>query len=179
MITVLRPFMNVGRLWVIWAKENTMSTGWFVFAVVGSMVMLSGFVVAIAILKAAWAQREREALTSSDLRALEESAVVLIEQLKSEIDERTSDLDKKTIELRMLIQQADMKLATIQRLIASSHSTDARVGVDLPEIARDPRDREIADLAAKGADCAEIARSSGMGCAEVKLMLHLANMESN
>ena len=49
-----------------------MSNGWFVFAVVTSIVLCSGCILAVAVMRAAWAHSQREALTSADLRALEE-----------------------------------------------------------------------------------------------------------
>ena len=71
-----------------------MTSGWFVFGVVACIVIACGFVLAMALLRAAWAQKEREALSSDDLRVLEESAFHLIEQLKAETDSRVNTLDE-------------------------------------------------------------------------------------
>ena len=40
-----------------------MVNGWFVFAVVTCIVISCGFILALVLMRAAWAQRERESLS--------------------------------------------------------------------------------------------------------------------
>jgi hypothetical protein len=151
-----------------------MTNGWLVFAPMVGIVLCSGFILAIAILRAAWAQREREALTSTDLRALEESAVYLIEELKSEADRGSAELDKRCIELSELIAQADIKLAELkaampQGLLPLTHEPTA--------VSRSTDRRRILELASSGLDCSGIAKATGLDCAEVKLVLSLSKLQ--
>jgi hypothetical protein len=154
-----------------------MESGWLVFAVVACIVISTGFVLAVALLRQAWSQREREALTSSDLRALEESALYLIEQIKAEADHAADELDSRCKALADLMQAADERIESLREM-ESSLAERASV-VTLPEAAsapenRDPQVRRILDLASRGMESSEIARVSGLDCAEVKLALRLA-----
>ena len=154
-------------------------SGWLVFAVVACVVLCTGCVLAVALLRAVWAQREREALTSSDLRALEESAVLLIEQLKAEVNEGVEQLDAKCSELRSLIQDADARLSEIPN--APGRSNGARTtrvsssACAVPSV----RKQKILKLASRGVTPSEIARKEGVGCAEVELVLRLAKLSAN
>lgn len=154
-----------------------MASGWFVFAVVACIVMCTGCVLAFVMLKASWAQRQREALTTSDLRALEESALYLIDQLKSEVEQSMADLDARREALSQMIESSDRQIAVMKELLASVRAeTPSPVGVVVADndLLNDPRRQQILDLADSGMDCAEIAREAGVDCAEVKLMLRLA-----
>jgi hypothetical protein len=146
------------------------------------MVVCCGFVIAVAILKAAWAQRERESLTSSDLTALEESAVILIDQLKTEVDAGIAEIDARRADLARLIDEADRRLIALERygsivVRAEMPATPESV----PEEATsesDLRRRKAVELAACGlGDAADIARASGIGAAEANLMLRLAKQK--
>jgi len=143
-----------------------MSSGWFVFTVVASIVICAGSILAAAIMRAAWAHNRHEALTSSDLRALEESALLLIQQLKSEADRGIAELEERSSRLRSLIEEADVRLRALHesvRSVPAPIASDASV------------DRsQVLELASSGMDCTEIARATGLGCGEVKLMLGLA-----
>lgn len=144
-----------------------MSNDWFVFTVVASIVICTGSVLAAAIMRAAWAHNRREALTSSDLRALEESALLLIQQMRSEADRGIAELEERSSELRALIEKADARLEALR---------ESPIPVlDQPAIAAESMDRsQVMELASSGMDCADIARATGLGCGEVKLMLGLA-----
>ncbi|MCX6375189.1 MAG: hypothetical protein NTU88_03980 [Armatimonadetes bacterium] len=154
-----------------------MESGWLVFAVVACIVISTGFVLAIALLRQAWSQREREALTSSDLRALEESALYLIEQMKAEADHAADELDSRCKALADLMQAADERIESLREL---ESSLTERVPLSVQtEPTSAPRNddvnvRRILDLASSGMESSEIARVSGLDCAEVKLALRLA-----
>jgi hypothetical protein len=157
-----------------------MSSAWFTFSVVACITLCTGFVLALALLRAAWARKEREALTSSDLRALEESAVLLIEQLKSEIEQGIEQIDARRLELHKLIRAAEERISKLSDLTLSS---GCACGADLSEADSDsrnqdcdPRHEKALELAANGMDHAEIARVTGMGCAEVRLLLRMAKI---
>ena len=154
-----------------------MTSGWFVFSVVACIIICTGCVLAVAMLKAAWAQREREALTSADLRALEESAVYLIDQLRTETESAIGDLESKCAALKGLIDAADQRISALREL---SERAAASSGLQhIPQAEADPRRQQVLALASSGLECSEIARKAGMDCAEVKLMLRLAGMAMN
>ena len=154
-----------------------MTSGWFVFSVVACIIICTGCVLAVAILKAAWAQREREALTSADLRALEESAIYLVDQLRTETESAISDLESKCAALQELMDAADKRIVALREL--SERAADSGGLQPVPQVDADPRRQEILALASSGMECSEIARKAGMDCAEVKLMLRLAGMAMN
>lgn len=153
-----------------------MTNGWIAFALTAGIVLCSGFILAAVILRAVWAQREREALTSTDLRALEESAVYLIEQLKSVADQSAAELDNRSNELKELIAQADIKLAALNA--AMPEEVCAAVNDTLPVSHSNDRHR-VLELASSGMDCAGIAKATGLDCAEVKLILSLGKLPIN
>jgi hypothetical protein len=144
--------------------------GWFVFALVAGIVVACGFALATTLMRAAWAQREREALTSSDLRALEESAVLLIEQIKAEADATVNELDKRRKSLSKLIKDAD------ERLLALAEAED-RIARSVP-VQESPSEEpsafgQVMELASEGMAPADIAKSTGLDCADVNLILSL------
>lgn len=151
-----------------------MASGWFVFAIVTCIVISCGFVLAVFLLKAAWTQRERESLSSSDLRALEESAVILIEQLKAEVDQGIAEIESRQTALDHLIREADARLSELRVLQVSLRGLDAGSGMSqsLPE----SRAREMLSMTSKSLDLTEITRDAGMDCAEVKLRMKLARL---
>ncbi len=149
-----------------------MGSGWFVFGVVACVVVCSGFVIAVTIMRAAWAQRERDALSSNDLRALEESAVLLIDQLKSEADAAITEIDKRRKALSKLIKEADVKLAELKDAEAKVASAPAQVTEDESSVESSPAVR-ILEFAGAGMDAADIAKVTGIDCAEVNLVLSL------
>jgi hypothetical protein len=123
-------------------------------------------------MRAAWAQKEREALTSNDLRALEESAMLLIDQLKTEADTAITEIDKRRKALSKLIKEADAKLAELAE-------AEARVASISPEPTSEPTAEpaspavRILELAGAGMEAADIAKMTGIDCAEVNLVLSL------
>ena len=143
--------------------------------------MFAGVILAVALLRAAWARREQEALSSNDLRALEESAVILIEQLKAEVDGRIVELDAKSAELRKLTREADLRIEAIREAVASSMKPKvASAPEEVPQIVEvNPVMQKVIDMAESGVDSAEIARIAGMDFAEVKLMLRLSGVGKN
>ena len=150
-----------------------MSNGWLAFTVMAGIVLCSGFILAAAILRAAWMQREREALTSTDLRALEESALYLIEQLKSEADQSSMELDNRCAELKELIASADAKLAALKAVMPKEVCTVIR---NPAEVNRSVNRSRILELASSGFDCAAIAKATGLDRAEVNLVLSLSKL---
>jgi len=154
---------------------------WLVFAVVASIILVAVVVMAAAIMRAVWAQKEREALTSNDLRAVEESALLLIDQLREEADRSISEMDERRKELSELIAQADARISELK---------DLKPGVQLPLskavaestaiLARsDTRRRtidksEILRMASTGLGPVEIAKATGLDCADVQVALKLA-----
>jgi len=157
------------------------TSGWFVFSVVACIIICTGCVLAVAMLKAAWAQREREALTSADLRALEESAVYLIDQLRTETESAIGDLESKCAALKGLIDAADQRISALRELSerCAALSELQPVSQGVPQVEADSKRQQVLALASSGMGCAEIARKAGMDCAEVKLMLRLAGMAMN
>lgn len=163
-----------------------MVNGWFVFAVVASIVLLSGVVIAAAILRAAWAKRERESLTAEDLRAVEESAMVLIEQLQSEADRAISEMNNRSEALHALLAEVDAKL---EALTEASAKVGSPTSSDSGEITTADSVRtgtvgcvtrqKVLDLASDGLGYAEIARAVGLDVAEVKLILSLERLAAN
>ena len=154
--------------------------GWFVFAVTASIILCTGFVIAVSLLKAAWAQREREALTSSDLRALEESAVCLIDQLRTEADSALGELESRYARLGESVRAADERINMLRELEASRRNFRMpSESQSIPPDSSDPMRQQVLDLASNGVGCSQIAQQMGIDCAEVKLMLRLAGMQLN
>lgn len=143
-----------------------MSSGWFVFTVVASIVICAGSILAAAIMRAAWVHNRREALTSSDLRALEESALILIEQIRSEVDRGIAELEERSSRLRSLIDEADNRFKALHESVGAVPDPIA----NNPSVDRD----QVLELASSGMECTEIARATGLGCGEVKLMVGLS-----
>lgn len=156
-----------------------MINGWFVFTLVACIVICCGFVLAIVIMRASWASREREALTSSDLRALEESALVLIDQLKSEADSGISELDRRCAELKELISEADKKISELRNASMANPQIIRELIPDevcINDTKIDDSRKKVLALASSGMDSADIARTTGLDCAEVKLILSLEKL---
>lgn len=151
-----------------------MSSGWFVFTIVTSIVVCTGSILAAVVMRAAWAHSQREALTSGDLRALEESALLLVEQMRSEADRGIAELEDRSARLRELLAEADRKLDALREASRAVPSRVIASGAAASE-SRTERSR-VLELASTGMECAEIARVTGLGCGEVKLMLGLANL---
>lgn len=162
-----------------------MSSGWFVGGVVTCIVIVCGVILSCVLMRAAWAQREKEALSSTDLRALEESAMILVEQIKTEADRGIAELDDRCEKLRKLISEADEKLESLRYLTALSveNSSDMIPCVDLSEPANASErlvdKTQIMELASNGMNSAEIARVLGLDCAEVNLVLSLCKTQLN
>ena len=160
-----------------------MTDGWLVLAVVAAIVICSGFIVAAAIMRTAWIRKERESLTSEDLRAVEESAMLLIEQLKSEADQALTEMEKRSERLQELIVLADDKLTALHSSIAELDKTDSVAGLQMH--ASEPNDgvgnyhqtaEKVLHLASSGMDCTEIAKTVGIDRAEVRLILGLGKL---
>jgi hypothetical protein len=152
--------------------------GWFVFGVVACIVIGCGFVLAVSLLRAAWAQKEREALTSEDLRVLEESAVLLIDDLKTETDTRISRLDDYSKRIEGLLREADLRIVGLQKLVESQAATIDRAGF-MPRSSAGADFNQVNELLSRNVDCAEVARNLGLDCAEVKLIHRLASLQAN
>ena len=150
-----------------------MVSGWFVFALVASIVVCSGFILAIALMRAAWAQRERESLTATDLRALEESAVMLIEQLKSEAEASITELDKRRKALSKLIKEADTKLKSLAEAQAETRPALKVDTVDDSSSEDNGNMTRILELIDTGMEPSDISKTTGIDCAEVNFVLSL------
>lgn len=153
-----------------------MGNGLLAFSIVATVIIAAGAVIAFMLLKQSWAQRVREELTSSDLRALEESALYLIEEIKAEADRAAEELDARCKTLADLTRAADEKIAVLTELQLSVHP---RPTASPAQSNPDPKVRQVIELASEGMDSHEIARIAGLDCAEVKLALRLAGMKSN
>ncbi|MDO8586208.1 MAG: hypothetical protein Q7T82_04135 [Armatimonadota bacterium] len=157
-----------------------MTNGLLAFAIVASIVVFAGLALAIAIMRAAWAQREREALSASDLRAVEESAMLLVEQLKSEAEHGVSELDRRCGELRRLLAEADSKLAELRSAAATVPPAEPEPPACLPNhqpstINHQPslNTDDILRMAETGLNPVDIAKATGLDCADVKVALKL------
>jgi hypothetical protein len=93
---------------------------WIAFTALALMMLCSGIVILTVILRASWGRREKDSLTALDLRALEESALLLIDQLKTEADNAAAELDKRKEELRALIIASDRILEIANRSLEPS-----------------------------------------------------------
>ena len=157
-----------------------MTEGLFAFAVVAAILVFAGLVLAVAIMRSAWAQREREALSASDLRAVEESAVLLVEQLKSEAERGVSEIGRKCEDLRQLITEADSRLAEMREIAACITSPERPPAlpnsVDTSNLSPALNADEVLRMAQTGLDPVEIAKSTGLDCADVKVALKLGAM---
>ena len=159
-----------------------MTNGWFAFAVVASTVLCAGVILAAVIMRAAWAQRERESLSVSDLRAVEESAILLIEQLRSEADRAVSEADSRLATLREALAELDKKLEgpkarrLIRKLSASECGKETKHTLQSTPRPISPGRQQILELASSGMDSANIAKATGLDCAEVNLALRIANL---
>ncbi|MCL6628126.1 MAG: hypothetical protein K6U00_00825 [Armatimonadetes bacterium] len=154
-----------------------MNSGLVATLTVISIIFFTSLILAVSILRTAWIRREKELLTSMDLTALEESAVYLIEQLKAESNQAISDLDSRISRLESLLREADVRLSSLveataraQNLVNDSNTSEtaddffASYGVD--------RTRVLA-LVSAGLDDTDIARITGLGLGEVRLMKKL------
>ncbi|MDH7481927.1 MAG: hypothetical protein QHH26_08150 [Armatimonadota bacterium] len=92
-----------------------MSEGWFTFCLVAAIILCSGCVLAAAIMRTVAIQRQREALITDNLRALEESTVFLIEQLRSETERMIAEVEQRREVLAELIAEFDKRLSVIAR----------------------------------------------------------------
>jgi hypothetical protein len=156
---------------------------WLVFAVVASVIFVAVVVMAAAIMRAAWAQKEREALTSSDLRAVEESALLLIDQLREEADRSISEIDERRKELSELIVEADARISELKglapdvQLPLSKTLADSTAVLARSDSRRRTIDKsEILRMASSGLGPVDIAKATGLDCADVKVALKLGGM---
>ncbi|MGB9587515.1 MAG: DUF6115 domain-containing protein [Armatimonadota bacterium] len=154
-----------------------MNSGLVATLTVISIIFFTSLILVVSILRTAWISREKELLTSMDLTALEESAVYLIEQLKAESNQAISDLDSRISRLESLLREADARLSSLveamardQNLVNDSNTSEtaddffASYGAD--------RTRVLA-LVSAGLDDTDIARITGLGLGEVRLMKKL------
>jgi hypothetical protein len=151
-----------------------MSDGWLAFAVIACIVICTGSILAVVVMRASLAQKEREMLTSSDLRALEESTLYLIDQLKSESEHAISELESRRLALAEVLDKTEKQTRTLKELLASAENL-ALPSVEIPT--EDPKREDVLSMAMAGVDSSEIARKAGIDCAEVKLMLRLAGVK--
>lgn len=154
-----------------------MNSGLVATLTVISIIFFTGLIFAVSIFRTAWIRREKELLTSMDLTALEESAVYLIEQLKAESNQAISDLDSRISRLESLLREADVRLSSLVE--ATARAQNLASGSKAPETAEDlwasyatDRTRVLA-LVSAGLDETDIARITGLGLGEVRLIKKL------
>lgn len=158
-----------------------MNNGLFVFMLIGSIILCTVVIVSVILLKMAWIRKEREALSATDLRVLEESAIILIEQMKSELDDRIAEIDRKSAHLAELTYQADARISVFNRLSSSfkiqpATETSLQNSNNPPACSVNDNDLMLIDSIPEAIDCAELARSMDLSAAEVKLMMRLADL---
>jgi len=139
---------------------------WLAILIVGGVVLGSGCVLLSTILRAVWARKERESLTSDDLRALEESVVLLIQDLEEQVDRGIKELSKRAEVLERMIEEADERIRALQEI---THSTEVPRRVGSPHLTE-----KVLGHASAGLSPSEIARTVGASLAEVDLILRVA-----
>lgn len=154
-----------------------MSSGLVATLAVVCIIFFTSLILAVSILRTAWIRREKELLTSMDLRALEESAVYLTEQLKAESDQAMLKLDSRISQLESLLREADARLSSLieataraQKLVSDSDA--ANIADDFCSSYDADRTRVFA-LVSAGLDDLDVARVTGLGLGEVRLIKKL------
>ena len=143
---------------------------------VAAFVLLGFIMCAVAAFamfsRAVSRQRDREAVSETDLQLLQESVGALIEQIKAASDEAVREIEDGKRELRDLLLQieAAKQPAQIATVVPSAPSLPSATSEEAPT-SFTPQD--IYRLAGEGVDEAEIAMRSGMTRGEVELMLEL------
>ena len=130
-----------------------MQDGWFVFLILLGALVFAGTLLWFWIARATAANREKEALTATDLRLLEESVEALIGRLTAASDEAVAEIERRQSALQRLLDEVDEKLGEAK----------ARE-LDLNELRR---------MADEGVASDEIAQRAGMTRGEVELILEL------
>jgi hypothetical protein len=123
--------------------------------------------------------------SASELRAMADELRQLFAELQDTSRQVAAQIQNRTSKLDSLIQEADAKIRRLEELQANkSPSTgDSRRGNDtlqappLPlaetDVLRDPKHRQICDLADRGKTAREIAQEAGVPQGEVELILNL------
>jgi hypothetical protein len=125
----------------------------------------------MVLLRAAWAQKEREALSSDDLTMLEESAVLLIEQLKEETDQRLTELRDYTVRLETLLHEADARITELQAQL--QFADFAKAAISPNALAPTTAHSISTETSINDAHCIP-----GHNCAEEKLIRRLAVLQA-
>lgn len=154
-----------------------MSSGLAATLTVIIIIFFTSLIFVVSIFRNAWIRREKELLTSMDLTALEESVVYLIEQLKVESNQAILDLDRRISQLESLLKEADARLSSLVE--ATARAQNLASGSKASEAAEDfwasyatDRTRVLA-LVSAGLDDTDIARITGLGVGEVRLIKKL------
>lgn len=148
-----------------------MNSGILVFVLVLSIVLSSGIIIAVVLMKMAWTRKEREALTSTDLSALEESTVVLIDQLRAELDDRIAAMDERCKQMAELTRQADVRIAAFNKMSSALRNESLIDGSSI-----DIKKELSACISLEESDYPESIKDPSISAAEIKLMMRLADL---
>lgn len=132
-----------------------MQDGWFIVLGLIGFLTFVGVAVAFWLSRVVAQHREKETLTATDLRLLQETVEALIERLKVASDEAVGEIELRQKELQALLDRVDEKLP--------GRGAEAE-GLDLNNICR---------LAQEGMAETEIARRVGANRGEIELMLEM------
>lgn len=152
-----------------------------VIAAAASFVACFSGLICLLLFRALLRERAKRELTPADLRALENAAAEILEQLKQAADEAVAKVDSKIAELRSLCSQ--MSVLSTEGNTTATHEPNALLANPGPEQDQNPNETpstaadetraRVFALADQGLDTAEIARQTGIGMGEVELLLDL------
>ncbi|MGC8862377.1 MAG: hypothetical protein ACP5R5_06320 [Armatimonadota bacterium] len=159
-----------------------MTNGALAALTVGCVLVGCGLVITATVLRNHSLKKEREMLTTVELQAVEESAVLLIQRLQEEASAVAAEIDGRLKMMRNLINQADEKLAELRAIapeaLAQVATGALRSAPARPESAEYGSDVERILAAARcGMGAADIARKTGVDRAAVGLILSLFSSE--
>jgi hypothetical protein len=158
-----------------------MNSGLLALLVVTGIVICTGFVLAVSVLRSAWMRREKELLVSMDLTALEESAVYLMEQLKNEADRAIAQIDQRISGLELLIKEADVRLSKLTDAIVEARKLSDYLGAQNFEpaetglVSRLQERENVAALVSSGLSDDKIAQITGLSVGEIRLIKKLTS----
>ena len=142
------------------------------------ILLLSGTVIAAAVLRNSFIRKEHERLTAVELQAVEESAALLIQRLQEHASEASAAIDVRLREIRILLELADRKLEELRSAAMHVSSQTPNAGF-VNEPARPATAALSADVerilvaARAGLGAADIARETGIDRASIGLVLSL------
>lgn len=126
-----------------------MADGWFILLLILGLLIFGGTLFVYWVRNSMAQIQEEQALSSSDLRLMEDTVTALIERLKSASDEAVAAIEARQCGLQRLLDEVD-----------------DRVPVCAPA-------EVVTRLAKDGVGDAEIAQRAGITRGEVELLLEL------